>query len=427
VPDDGQFVLTITDAIYRGREDFVYRITIGQLPMVTSIFPLGSRVRQPVDIQAAGWNLSGAELLPPAADAKPGVHSVTVKTHTRVANPMPFRIDTLPECRESEPNNRPSRAQQVEPPIIVNGRIDRSDDWDVFQIQARAGDNIVAEVYARRLDSPLDSLLKVTDSAGHLLSVNDDHMDATDGLNTHHADSYLSLSIPKDGTYFVHVGDTARDGGQAFSYRLRISAPRPDFALRVVPSSINIRGRSGGAATVYAIRRDGFNGPIKIGVEDLPAGLSSAPVTIKPSQESARIVVRTRRFKMEQPANVKVVGRARIADRNVVRWAVPAEDRMQAFLWRHLVPARELKLMVVNPTYRPAPTRPRPPKLETPPVTGQPAVKFSEKQVAGRLRQLGLLFDEWLLTDDFYSRKVAQCQVGQSTDPLVAKKKPRSP
>ncbi len=43
VPHDGEYVLTITDAIYRGREDFVYRITLGELPFVTSIFPLGGR------------------------------------------------------------------------------------------------------------------------------------------------------------------------------------------------------------------------------------------------------------------------------------------------------------------------------------------------------------------------------------------------
>ena len=34
-------MLAINDAIYRGREDFVYRVTVGELPFVTSIFPLG--------------------------------------------------------------------------------------------------------------------------------------------------------------------------------------------------------------------------------------------------------------------------------------------------------------------------------------------------------------------------------------------------
>ena len=43
VPSDGEYAFTIHDSIYRGREDFVYRVTIGELPFVTSIFPLGAR------------------------------------------------------------------------------------------------------------------------------------------------------------------------------------------------------------------------------------------------------------------------------------------------------------------------------------------------------------------------------------------------
>ncbi len=73
VPRDGEYCFTITDALYRGREDFVYRVTIGELPFVTSIFPLGSRVGNPVAIKMKGWNLDAAELTPPAQDAGPGI------------------------------------------------------------------------------------------------------------------------------------------------------------------------------------------------------------------------------------------------------------------------------------------------------------------------------------------------------------------
>ena len=63
---------------------------------------------------------------------------------------------------------------------------------------------------ARRLDSPLDSMLKLTDQDGRVLAFNDDHSDPGCGLNTHHADSYLMAKLPADGPYFVHVGDTAQ-------------------------------------------------------------------------------------------------------------------------------------------------------------------------------------------------------------------------
>ena len=47
VPQDGAYVANVTDAIYRGREDFVYRLTIGEMPFLTSIFPLGAKAGQP--------------------------------------------------------------------------------------------------------------------------------------------------------------------------------------------------------------------------------------------------------------------------------------------------------------------------------------------------------------------------------------------
>jgi hypothetical protein len=39
--------------------------------------------------------------------------------------------------------------------------------------------------------------------------------------------------------------------------------------------------------------------------------------------------------------------------------------------------------------------------------------KFTKQQVAGRLRQLKLLFEEGLLTDDFYDQKVTECEAAR--------------
>ena len=60
------------------------------------------------------------------------------------------------------------------------------------------------------------------------------------GLQTHHADSYLTTKLPKSGTYRVRVTDVRRHGGDDHAYRLRISTPRPDVQLFVSPSSINV-------------------------------------------------------------------------------------------------------------------------------------------------------------------------------------------
>ncbi|HVP13212.1 MAG TPA: PPC domain-containing protein, partial [Phycisphaerae bacterium] len=43
VPKDGEYVVEVKDAIFRGRNDFVYRLSIGALPYITHIYPLGAR------------------------------------------------------------------------------------------------------------------------------------------------------------------------------------------------------------------------------------------------------------------------------------------------------------------------------------------------------------------------------------------------
>ena len=440
VPQDGEYVLSVADAIYRGREDFVYRVTIGELPFVTSIFPLGGRVGTPVKIQMKGRNLPKGKLAPPPKDAEAGVHWLTTHNKGTVSNRVPFALDTLPEALENEPNNNRPHAQNVELPIIVNGRVDQPDDWDVFQFTGRARETVVVEAFARRLDSPLDSIIKFTDANGKVLAMNDDREDAESGLNTHHADSYLMTTLPADGTYYVHLGDAARKGGEEYAYRLRISAPQPSFALRVVPSSVALRAKSSAALSVYAIRKDGFTGPITLGLKDPPPGFSASSVTMAPDQVVTRLTIKAgseetkksskRRNQPKRDEDTKsadqpealstdfvslvIEGRAKTPDQEITAVAVPAEDKMQAFLWRHLVPAQELKALVVHSSNNAQPVRVRQtPAPESPASSSGEKAKFSKQQVGGRLRQLKVLFDEWLLTEDFYDQKVAECYSGR--------------
>ena len=348
IPKDGQYVLEIKDAIYRGREDFVYRITLGEVPFVTSIFPLGGRDDDQPTVAMTGWNLPVHKLTLDAKDTEPGIHPISVSKQGRVSNHVPFAVDTLPERLEEEPNDEPSNAQRVETPVIVNGRIDRSGDKDVFRFDGRAGDQIVAEVQARRLNSPLDSVLELTDAKGRQLMINDDFEDKGAGLTTHQADSRLSITLPEDGTYYLTLGDTQGQGGAAVNYRLRVSPKRPDFELRVVPSSINARAGASVPITVYALRRDGFSGDITLELKDAPQGFRLSGAWVPADQDKVRLTLTVPAMPREKPFTLHLEGHATIQGREVRRAAIPAEDMMQAFIYRHLVPAEDLMVAVTG-------------------------------------------------------------------------------
>ncbi len=233
-------------------------------------------------------------------------------------------------------------------PIIINGRIDRPGDRDVFCFEGKAGQEIVAEVYARRLDSPLDSVLKLTDAAGRQLAFNDDHEDKACGLITHHADSWLQAVLPSAGTYYLHLYDAQNQGGPEYAYRLRISPPRPDFDLRVVPSSVNARAGAAVPITVHALRRDGFNGPIDLELKDAPAGFSLSGAKIPAGQAKVRLTLTVPMQPGRAPTVLHMEGRATIAGGEVRRPAVPADDMMQAYFYRHLVPAQEWVVDIIG-------------------------------------------------------------------------------
>jgi hypothetical protein len=347
IPQDGEYTVEIKDAIYRGREDFVYRITIGELPFVTGIFPLGGRAGQPTTVTLQGWNLPTNTLVMDATGKSAGTYPLSVGEKERVSNHVPFAVNTLPECLEREPNSSAQQAQPVTLPIIVNGRIDPPEDVDVFRFEGQAGDQVVAEVYARRLNSPLDSVLRLTDAAGKQIAFNDDHDDKGAGLITHQADSRLDVTLPARGTYYLHLGDTQGNGGSDYTYRLRISPPQPDFELRVVPSSVNVRAGSV-PITVYALRRDGFSEDISLSLKDAPAGFRLSGGRLPGNTNQVRLALTASPAAPKGPVSLRIEGRAKLAGNEIVREAVPAEDMMQAFAYRHLVPAQELEVAVMG-------------------------------------------------------------------------------
>lgn len=345
VPKDEELVLEIKDALYRGREDFVYRIEAGELPFIRSIFPLGGSARTSTVVHLEGWNLPKETLALEPAEMKPGRRMIQVLHNGIASNELPIAVDTLPECTAVGTNTNESKAQRISPPTIVNGRITQPGSWHVFQFEGTAGQVIVAEVRARRLGSPLDSILKLTDSNNKVVAVNDDWEDKREGLLTHHADSVMQVRLPATGVYYLHLGDVQGKASSAHAYRLRLSHPRPNFDLQVTPCNINVRPGSTVALTVHAVRHDGFAGEINLSLANAPKGFVLSAAKIPAQQESVRLTLQVPSSGVEKPIDLVMQGVASVAGELRTRDVTPVDDMMQAFAYHHLVPTQ--KLMVV--------------------------------------------------------------------------------
>ncbi len=350
IPEDGDYTLEIRDSIYRGRADFVYRIKIGALPFITNIFPLGAtRGQKTGSVKLYGKNLTEKSIIVDVNKGTPSIKRIFVRNWGLVSNSVPFAISDLPEISESEENDQQEKAQKITVPVIINGRIQSIGDKDFFCFEGKKDQDISIEVLARRLGSPLDSSIILLNAKGETLKENDDLKDRGEGMLTHKADSGLTQILPENGTYALAISDTQGKGGDEYAYRIRISQPFPDFELRAVPSNLSIQQGGSAQLTVYAIRRDGFNGEIKLSLKEdfqdilldgssIPEGTDKVNMTVSASEKASKEVIIP-----------KLEGTAVINGKKVSRPVVPAEDLMQAFIYQHLVPSDEQVVAVTEP------------------------------------------------------------------------------
>ncbi len=353
IPADGDYTLAIWDALRRGRQDFTYRIRLGELPFVTGVFPLGARRGgDPVTVALTGRNLVEKTLRVPLGPDAPATAPIFVSRDGVRSNPIPFAADDLPEIAGMvAPTVQPPR---IDVPCILNGLIRAPGAKNRYRFNASKGQALVCAVRARVLGSPLDSLLTLKNAQGAVVAENDDTPDPAEGLLTHQADSRLALTIPEDGEYTLTISDTQGKGGEDFAYRLRVSQPLPGFDLRAVPSALAVPRGGSVAFQVHALRQDGFTGAIAIALDPaaLAAGLTLEGGRIPAGADRVWVTVSACAEATAATLCPTLTGSATIGDATVVRPLVPAEDLMQAFLYRHLVPCRA---QVVDIAARPAP------------------------------------------------------------------------
>ena len=342
IPSDGNYTIQICDSIYRGREDFVYRISIGEDPFITQIFPLGGKQGRNTKVAIAGWNLP-VKQVSLDTNKDPGTNQKLKVNHS---NEVPYAVDEIPECFETTNNNTVKTAQLIKIPMLINGRIEKPGDVDIYRIKGRKGEKLVVEVNARRLHSPVDSIIKLSDTSGKVIAWNDDTKQLNLGMLTHHADSQLSVRLPKEGVYYISMADTQGKGGAEYGYRLRISRPHPDFLLTATPASISVRMGCTVPISVHVVRKDGFDGEIELVLKDAPKGFRLSGSTIPAGANQVMMTLTAPQGVRNTLFKIRLQGRSKI-DRGVVtRNVLPGQAVTQAFITHHVLPSENFMVYV---------------------------------------------------------------------------------
>src|SRR5260370_33248540 len=176
---------------------------------------------------------------------------------------------------EVEPNDTHQPATRVpELPIALTGVISKAGDVDHFRFTVKTGQTYDVHCYARRLGSPLDSVMSIAPFGGGAIIANDDAVGP---------DSYFRFTAPADGDYVLAVTDHLGKGGPTYFYRIEFTPVQPKVTLSI--PKVDIFGysqerqvisvpRGNRMATLISASRLDFAGELVFGAEGLPQGLS---------------------------------------------------------------------------------------------------------------------------------------------------------
>lgn len=225
-------------------------------PSVTNVSPRGVRSGGTTELTVVGEGLGDplsvwtsfpavAELLPVPEgvdeitsrtcrlmldeDVPPGIGGIVIGSPAGASDVVFLMVDDLQTVTDRGDNRSIAEAQEIEIPIAVDGVADGPRS-DYYRFHSAANRRLSVEVFAARLGSEMDAVLRLIGPDGRALALADE--DVSFG-----ADSRFSLTLPEAGVYLLELHDNRYRGGGR--YRLRIG----DFPLATVPFPLG--GRRG--------------------------------------------------------------------------------------------------------------------------------------------------------------------------------------
>ena len=136
-----------------------------------------------------------------------GLGAIRVVTARGISNLRPVVIDDLPDPGKRSTGLLPLFS--ATDGTAVAGKPNR------YRVRLTAGQRLTVDLWARRLGSQLDPVVRVTDAGGKTMVAVDD----SPGLS---GDVRLSFEVPHPGDHVITVRDVRGRGGDGYFFRLRL-------------------------------------------------------------------------------------------------------------------------------------------------------------------------------------------------------------
>ena len=300
-PQAGDYVVRVGSLNGGGN----YRLSAGVLPYARRTFPAGLEAGKATEMAFTGSLLDGVDeiwlgdrlakgqILSKSADqirarftvpkgTPSGRYLVHVSASAReVALPTEIRVSGLPELTVTKPAIAWKTAQHIPAAVVLNGIIDQPKASHWFRFDAQPGDTFLFRAESMKLGYHLDPTITVLDAEGAKVAFADDP-GVDDRSDEYQIDTDLSLRCEKAGPYYVGIRDGMYRGGDQLLYRLTVKKQDPDFILELRESLKSFYAGQQDTLQLRVRRRSGWNAPVEVWAEGLPAGVVAERQTAPP-------------------------------------------------------------------------------------------------------------------------------------------------
>ncbi len=262
---------------FAGGDAYLYRLTITTGGFVDHTLPLAVQRGKPAELKLHGWNLPSpaATLDVPAGD----LHELLFFQAKDAAGLVPLAITSHPSLVADLTASRET-PQECPLHCTMSGRLDEPKDTDVFRFTAPKGKAISIKAESDSIGYEVDPVLRVMDDAGKVLAEAESPRRGGEPV--------LNFTPPADGPYRLEISDLHRRGGLRYAYRLTLAPVTPDFAVTFAAGTFIIAAGKTLDIPLTIDRKNGFAGEIEITADNLPAGITAAPLKSLPTGDTAK-------------------------------------------------------------------------------------------------------------------------------------------
>jgi hypothetical protein len=324
VPQDGAYGLEVTSATGVGGDACVYRVKLGELPLVTGFSPMGAKEGESLNVRLAGCNLQ-QQRVRLFTGGKNSALCLEALTASSLVLPA-LRFDLGEESDVEEPDDAAAGAQALVCPRVVNGVLEQPGGRDVFRFSGTSGEVVYVDVRAQALGSPLQPLVTVRNRQGATVARGAFNTNDTAQAAMQGRDPSVRVALAETGEFEVEIADLLGRGSDALRYRLRVGPPQPDFRLWMTPASLNIPADGSALATLYLQRLHGFDGEVRVALDYPPLSIACEGGVFATNATYCKMTVSTDGVRFPHTVfGLSLTGAATLGGRSVKRTAVPLD------------------------------------------------------------------------------------------------------